>query len=90
MGYGKYYGGKQGLDCYLKIMEANDLLYRRNIKDNNLARRIAEEAIAMCPEIPMAYLLMAYVYSNDYWFGSTRSPGSLLRKLLNWYKKPLP
>jgi adenylate cyclase len=74
LGYGKYYGGKQGLDCYLKIMEGNDLVSRRNIKDNNLARRIAEEALAMCPEVPMAYLLMAYVHMNDYWFGSRESP----------------
>ena len=68
---GKYYGGKQGLDCYLKIMEGNDLVFRRNTKDNNLARRISEEALAMCPEVPMAFLLMASVHSNDYWFGST-------------------
>ena len=75
LGYGKYYGGKQGLDCYLKIMEGNDLVSRRNIKDNNLARRIAQEALAMCPEVPMAYLLMAYVHSTDYWLGSTSPPG---------------
>jgi adenylate cyclase len=74
LGYGKYYGGKQGLDCYLKIMEGNDLVSRRNIKDNNLARHIAEEALAMCPEVPMVYLLMAYVHMNDYWFGSRESP----------------
>jgi adenylate cyclase len=36
LGYGKYYGGKQGLDCYLKIMEGSDLVSRRNTKDNNL------------------------------------------------------
>jgi adenylate cyclase len=52
-------------------MEGNDLVFRRNTRDNNLARRIAEEAIAMCPEVPMTYLLMASVYSNDYWFDST-------------------
>ena len=71
LGYGKYYGGEQGLDCYLKIMEGNDYVERYNIKDNNLARRIAEEVLAMCPEVPMAYLLMANVHSIDYWLGST-------------------
>jgi adenylate cyclase len=71
LGYGKYYEGKHGLDCYLRTMEGNDLVFRRNTRDNNLARRIAEEAIAMCPEVPMTYLLMASVYSNDYWFDST-------------------
>jgi adenylate cyclase len=70
LGYGKYYRGKQGLDCYLKIMEGNDLVVRRNIKDNNLARRLAEEVLAMCPEVPMAYLLMANVHSVDDRLGS--------------------
>ena len=89
MGYGKYYGGKQGLDCYLKIMEGNDYVERCNIKDNNLARRIAEEALAMCPEVPMAYLLMANVHSIDYWLGSTSPPGSLLRKAIELVQKAL-
>ena len=52
----KYYRGKQGLDCYLKLMEANDYNSRWNIEDNNLARRLTEEVIAMCPENPMGYL----------------------------------
>jgi adenylate cyclase len=88
-GYGKYYGGKQGLDCYLKIMEGNDLVFRRNTKDNNLARPIAEEALAMCPEVPMAYLLMGYVHSNDYWFGSTGSPLESVEKAIELAQKAL-
>jgi len=89
LGYGKYYGGKQGLDCYLKIMEGNDLVSRRNIKDNNLARRIAEEVLAMCPEVPMAYLLMANVHSLDYWFGSTTSPRESVDKAIELVQKAL-
>jgi adenylate cyclase len=87
--YGKYYGGKQGLDCYLKIMEGNDLASRRNIKDNNLARRIAEEALVICPEVPMAYLLMAYVHSNDYWSGSTGFQKESVGKAIELVKKAL-
>jgi adenylate cyclase len=89
LGYGKYYRGKQGLDCYLKIMEGNDLVSRRNIKDNNLARRIAEEALAMCPEVPTAYLLMANVHSLDYWLGSTRSPRESIEKGIEMVQKAL-
>jgi len=88
-GYGKYYGGKQSLDCYLKIIEGNDLVSRRNIKDNNMARRIAEEALAMCPEIPLAYLLMAYVHQNDYWFGTTKSPQESTEKAIELVQKAL-
>jgi adenylate cyclase len=89
LGYGKYYEGKQGLNCYLKIMEGNDLVFRHNTKDNNLARRIAEEALAMCPEVPMAYLLMAYVHSNDYWFDSTGSPQESVEKAIELVQKAL-
>ena len=53
----KYYGGKQGLDCYLKLVEANDHIGRWNIEDMNRARRLTEEVIAMCPENPMGYLI---------------------------------
>jgi len=89
LGYGKYYRGKEGLDCYLKIMEGNDLVERRNIKDNNLARPIAEEVLAMCPEVPMAYLLMANVHSLDYWLGSTKSPRESVEKAIELVQKAL-
>jgi len=88
-GYVKYFPGKQGLDCYLKIMEGNNLVSRRNIKDNNLARPIAEEALVMCPEVPMAYLLMASVHSLDYWLGSTRSPRESVEKAIELVQKAL-
>src|SRR5512139_1615898 len=38
----KYYRGKQGLDCYLKLMEASGYYQRFNIQDNNMARRMIE------------------------------------------------
>ena len=48
----------------LKTMEAQGHLQRANIEDNNVARRIAEEAIAMCPEQLKPYSLMA-MYPHD-------------------------
>jgi adenylate cyclase len=85
----KYFKGKQGLDCYLKIMEAGDLVSRMNTKDNNLARRIAEEVLATCPGVPMAYLLMAYVHHNDYWLGSAGSPQESVEKAIELVQKAL-
>ena len=76
----KYYRGKQGLDCYLKLMEAMSYHQRTNIEDNNLARRMIEEAIAMCPENPMGYLDLGWVYHADYWMGNTKSPRETLEK----------
>ena len=89
-GPGKFYRGKQGLDCYLKVLEALEYLSRVNIQDNNLARQRAEQAMAMCPESPGPYSVMAWVHSDDYWLGSSRSPRNPSIKRLKWDKKHLP
>ena len=68
----KHFKGKQGLDCYLKIMEGRGHLYRWTIEDTNVARWMAEEAIAMCPQSPIGYVLLGWVYHHDYWLGNTK------------------
>jgi adenylate cyclase len=85
----KYYRGKQGLDCYLKLMEASGYSQRFNIEDNNMARRMIEEAIAMCPENPMGYVQLGWVYSNDYWLGNTKSPRETIEKGIELAQKAL-
>jgi TolB-like protein/tetratricopeptide (TPR) repeat protein len=62
----KFYRGKKGLECYLKLLEATGHYQRRTVEDNNLARKIIEEAIAMCPENPMAYVNLGWVHFYDY------------------------
>jgi tetratricopeptide (TPR) repeat protein len=64
----------------LKILEGSGYIERQNIEDNNVARRIAGEVIAMCPEVPMAYQLMAWVHVIDYWLGATDSPREATEK----------
>jgi adenylate cyclase len=76
----KYYRGKQGLDCYLKLTEAAGYSQRINIEDNNLARQMIEEAIAMCPENPMGYVSLGGVYYQGYLLGNTKSPRETLEK----------
>jgi adenylate cyclase len=85
----KYYRGKQGLDCYLKLVEANGYIIRWNIEDNNRARRMIEEAIAMCPENPMGYLHLGWVYHHDYILGNTTSPKETLGKSIELAQKTL-
>jgi adenylate cyclase len=85
----KYYTGKQGLDCYLKLIEAMGHITRWNIEDNNLARRMIEEAIAMCPENPVGYLYLGWVYHHDYWLGNTKSPRETFEKSMEMAKKTL-
>jgi len=85
----KYYKGKQGLDCYLKLQRAFYYYTRLNIADNNLGRRLVEEAIAMCPENPIGYMQLGWVYYFDYVVGNTKSPRETLEKGIELAQKAL-
>jgi adenylate cyclase len=85
----KYYRGKQGLDCYLKLREASGYINRWNIEDNNLARRMVEEAIAMCTENPMGYIYLGWVYHHDYFLGNTKSLQETIEKGIELAQKAL-
>jgi TolB-like protein/class 3 adenylate cyclase len=85
----KYYRGKQGLDCYLRLMEASGYLQCFNIQDNGIARRMIEEAIAMCPENPMGYLQLGWVYYNDYFLDNKKSPQETLEKGIELAQKAI-
>ncbi len=89
LGYEKYFRGQQGLDCYLKVLEGFKYRELLSIEDNNLARQIAEEAIAMGPEVPMVYHLMAGVHWNDIWLGPAKSPGESIEKGVEMEQKAL-
>jgi len=85
----KYYRGKQGLDCYLKLTEASGYLDRWNIEDTNVARRMIEETIAMCPENPMGYIRLGAVHVRDYWLGNTKFPEETVEKGIELAQKAL-
>lgn len=85
----KYYQGKKGLECYLKFMEADSHRFRWTIEDNNIARRIVEEAMALCPENPMAYLNLAWVYHTDSLIGNSNSSREALEKAKKLAQKAL-
>jgi adenylate cyclase len=85
----RYFRGKKGLDCYLKISEGFKIHYGMNNESITAARRIAEEAIAMCPEVPVAYLLMGHIYFCEYVFGIGKSPEESLEKGIEMAQKAL-
>jgi adenylate cyclase len=85
----KYFKGKQGLDCYLKFAQAYGHYTRWNIHDNNMARRLIEEAIAMCPENPWGYTHLGWVYQHDLALGNTKSPRETLEKAKELAQKAL-
>jgi len=85
----KHFTGKQGFDCSLKLMEASKYADRRTIKDNDVARRLIQEAISMCPESPVGYSLLAWVYNLDYALGNTKSPRKTLEKAIELAQKAI-
>ncbi len=85
----KYFKGKQGLDCYLKLMEAVKYLTAYNVDGTRVGRRIAEEALEMCPENPALYTLMAWVNYLEYWMGLGKSPRESIEKGMEMVQKAL-
>ncbi len=87
--YSKHFRGKQGLDCLLKLMEALKYSTLQNIEDNNVARRLTEEAISLCPENPMGYAQLAHIYNVDIPLGNTKSPRETLEKAIELAQKAI-
>jgi adenylate cyclase len=81
--------GIRNLNCYLKLLEGKNYLYRFNMEGNNLARRMGEEALVMCPESSSAYHLLAATHMMDYWLGSGKSPRKSLEKAIELAKKAI-
>jgi adenylate cyclase len=85
----KFYRGKKGLECYLKLLEATGHYQRRTAEDNNLARRLAGEAIAMCPENPMGYVNLGWVHFYDYLLENKNPNREALEKGIELAQKAL-
>ncbi len=81
--------GIRNLNCYLKLLEGINYSNRSNIEGNNLARRMGEEALAMCPESSSAYELLAVTHMMDYWLGSGKSPQDSIEKAIELAQKAI-
>jgi TolB-like protein len=85
----KYYKGIHGLDCYLKLIEGIGYVQRWNIEDNNLGRRLIEEANALCPENPLGYVSLGWAYHHAYSLGDTTFPQETIEKSMELAQKAL-
>ena len=85
----KYYKGKNGFDCYLKLMEAAKYADPFTVEGNNVARRLIEDAISMCPENPLGYVQLSWVYRYDAILDNTKPPGETLEKAKELAEKAL-
>jgi adenylate cyclase len=81
--------GIRNLDCYLKFLEGKNYANRFDIEGNNLARRMGEETLVMCPESSSAYELLAITHMMDYWLGSGKSPQESIEKAIELARKAI-
>src|SRR5512136_671346 len=81
--------GMRNLNCYLKYLEAKNYSNRFDIEGNNLARRMGEEALVMCPQSSSTYELLAITYLMDYWLGSGKSPQESIEKAIELAQKAI-
>jgi len=81
--------GIRNLNCYLKLLEGKNYLNRGDIEGNNLARRMGEETLVMCPESSSAYGLLAITHMMDYWHGSGKSPQESIEKAIDLARKAI-
>jgi len=79
----------KNFEVYLKLMKGIHYAKQYNIDDNNRARLIAEECIALEPDYGFGYGLLGAVHMADYWLGSTKNPGQSLEKAIEYSQKGL-
>jgi adenylate cyclase len=66
--------GTDKLDAYLKSLRARELYLTQTKENNDIARRTAEEAIALDPEYAPPYHVLSITHYMDILFGTTKSP----------------
>ncbi|MBW1863081.1 MAG: tetratricopeptide repeat protein, partial [Deltaproteobacteria bacterium] len=72
--------GTKNLQAYLKLLKGLEYHGSQNKDANILARKMAEEVIALDPGYPEGYSLLAYTHYMDVWFGSSKSPKDSLSR----------
>ena len=80
--------GTKSLEAYLRFMQGREYLIRGNRESVALARRMAEEAIALDPRYADAYALLGATYHQEVFLGTSR-PKESIAKAIELTKKAL-
>ncbi len=73
--------GTKSLEAYLKLMQGREYFRKGNRESNALARRMAEEAIALDPKYADAYALLGATHHSDVFFGTGRPKDSIAKAI---------
>jgi adenylate cyclase len=80
-------GGTTNFEAYAKFLKGLEYTKRFNIEGNLLARKMAEEAIALDPNYPRGYRLVATTLWLDVTLGTSKFPKESLAKAAQLYQK---
>jgi adenylate cyclase len=81
--------GSQNLDCYLKAVEALKYVEYGTPEGGDVARRLAKEALSLCPEHVFALCVLAWTHMNEIRFGTSKSPKESLEKAIELAQKAI-
>jgi adenylate cyclase len=79
--------GTDNFEAYAKFLQGTEYARRFNGEGNLLARKMAEEVIALDPGYPHGYGLLGRTHVMDVWFGSTKSPRKSLAEAVRLFQK---
>ena len=80
--------GTKSLEAYLKLMQGREYRHKGSRESNALARRLAEEAIALDPKYAEAYVLLGEIYRYELFLGASL-PKDVIPKAIELTQKAL-
>jgi adenylate cyclase len=84
-----YAGGTKNFEAYARYLKGVDYVKRINREGNLLARKMAEETIALDPNYPRGYGLLAMTHWLDVRLGLSKDPKQSLTEAARLYQKAL-
>jgi adenylate cyclase len=81
--------GTNNLEAYLKYLQANELINKINPESNALAKKVAEEAIALDPGYAWAYYILGRSHMVDVWVGTSKFPKESIGKAIELMQKAI-
>jgi tetratricopeptide (TPR) repeat protein len=81
--------GTENLQAYLKYLQAVEIFFTVTKEGNAQARFLLDEVIALDPQYPSAYGLLASIHFMDASLGISKSPGESLKQAFESIKKAI-
>ena len=81
--------GTENLEAYLKYLQANEYINQSNWESLPLARKLAEEAIALDPDYAMPYVVLAIINIGGFWVDTSKSQEQYLAEATAFLQKAI-